>query len=230
MLVVVLTGCGGHGASPDAAVDVPAEAFVPGEAGPCGTETLVSGAVVDLDSTTSQFQGVFDARFTLQGMPAKTTTTAPNGRFELCAPRSFSYVFDVEAPPGYLDGHAYLHEQALNGFYPLELRSFTEARAATFYAELGLVFDAKRAHVLLFVAGDRTDQILDRAHDAAHAAEPDDDGALAWSPGTTGRYVLFPNVDATSPIATLSIGVGPEHELPVAAGKLTLAATYFVFL
>lgn len=233
LLALAVVACGDAGGSPDAgAVDArPDSALDPWDAGPCGSGRSVTGALVDLDSTSTQFLGVAGARFTLQGSPGVTDSTAPNGRFELCAPVDASYVFDIEAPGDYLVGHAYLDDLAIAGFYPLELRAFTAARAQAFYAEHGLAFDATRAHVLVFQNGDRLELTLDRAHGTAHAADdPDAGGALSWSAGTGGRYVLFPNVDASAPTAQLHGGVGEPDVVPITAGELTVAATFFVFL
>ena len=233
LLALVLAACGEPGTSPDAgAVDARPDAVVEtGDAGPCVSGRPVTGALVDLDSTTSQFLGVAGARFTLQGSPDVTSTTAPNGRFELCAPAAAAYVLDVEAPADHLVEHAYIADPALSGFYPLELRAFTRARAEDFYAEHGLVFDAARAHVLVFQNGDRVELTLDRAHGVAHAADGDEPGGeLSWGAGTAGRYVLFPNVDASAPTAQLHGGPGAPDVVPLAAGKLTVAATFFVYL
>jgi len=233
LLALPLAACGEPGASPDAgASDARIDAVGdPADAGPCATGRSVTGALVDLDSTEGQFLGVAGARFTLQGSPDVTDTTAPNGRFELCAPADDAYVFDLDAPAGYLDGYAYIDDYARMGFFPLELRAFTAARAETFYAEHGLVFDATRAHVLVFQNGDRLELTLDRTHGTVLASdEPGGGGALTWSAGTAGRYMLFPNVDASAATAQLDGGIGPADVVPIAAGKLTIAATYFVFL
>ena len=208
------SGCDGSSAVPDA----------PGD-GPCGAERFVTGELVDFDSSTAQFMGVFNARFTVEGMPARTATTAPNGRFELCAPGTGAMTFDVDAPADYLDGKAYLEADALGG-RPLSFRAFTQARASMLYS-----FDPGRGHVLVFLAGDRFDLTLSRAHGAPLAGNDDDgDGAFTWTAGAAGRYVLFPNVDASS--ATVALGGDPSgpHAIPVAPGALTLAAIFFVFL
>jgi hypothetical protein len=224
------TGCdGGSQGTPDGSSDGAGDGAGDGEAGPCGAERFVTGALVDLDSSDAQFMGVFNARFTVEGHPAKTTTTAPNGRFELCAPAAQAVILDVDAPGAYLDGKAYLEAEALDATTtgrPLTLRAYTQARAAGLYT-----FDPARAHVLVFVAGDRSDLTLDRAHGAPLAASDDDgDGAFVWAPGRVGRYVLFPNVDVSSPTISLGGDTSGPHLIPVAAGKLTLVAIFFVFV
>ncbi|HWO18549.1 MAG TPA: hypothetical protein VNO30_07220 [Kofleriaceae bacterium] len=212
-------GCGGSPAArPDAAGNGP------GDAGACGIDRFVTGELVDLDSTTALFKGVLGARLTVEGVPARSSTTAPNGRFQLCAPPAGAITLDVDAPGDYLDGKAYIEAEAL-GAPALSLRTYTRARGAALYA-----FDPSRGHVLIYLAGDRSDLTLSRAHGAPLAGNDDDgDGALAWEAGNAGRYVLFPNVDVSSP--TIELGGDPRgpHTLPVAAGQLTLAAIFFVY-
>jgi hypothetical protein len=213
--------CTGCGAGPRVAPDAPGDA--PGDSGPCGADRFVTGELVDFASSTAQLMGVFGARFTVEGMPARTTTTAPNGRFELCAPAAAAMTFDVDAPADYLDGQAYVEAEALGG-RPLSFRAYTPATAP-------YTFDAARGHVLVFLAGDRSDLTLDRPHGPPLAGNDDDgDGAFTWEAGNAGRYVLFPNVDASSPTLTLGGDLSGPHTIPVAAGKLTLVGILFVFL
>jgi hypothetical protein len=217
----VCAGCGDDNPTAlDAAIDAP------GDAGRCGgADLLVTGELVDFDSTPTQFLGVFDARLTAEGMPARTATTAPNGRFEICAPAMPAMTFDVDAPGDYLDGKAYIEAQALGGG-PLSFRAYTQLRGSMLYN-----FDATRGHVLVFLAGDRLDLSLDRPHAPPLAGNDDaTSGELTWTPGNVGRYVLFPNVDVSSPTVTLSGDLAGPHALPVMAGKLTLAAIFFVIL
>jgi hypothetical protein len=219
-----LAGCGDDNpALPDARGDAAIDAA--GDAGPCGADRFVTGELVDLDSTTAQLMGVFNARFTVEGMPARTATTAPNGRFELCVPAASAMTFDVDGPGAYLDGKAYLEAEALGG-RPLSFRAYTEARGSMLYA-----FDAGLGHVLVFLAGDRSDLTLDRQHGPPLSGNDDDgDGAFTWAAGNSGRYVLFPNVDVSSPTITLGGDTSGPHLIPVMAGKLTLVAISFVFL
>lgn len=219
---VVCTGCGaGNRVAPDAPGDAPSDAA--GDAGACGADRFVTGELVDLASSTAQLMGVFNARFTVEGMPARTTTTAPNGRFELCAPAAAAMTFDVDAPGDYLDGKAYVEAEALGG-WTLSFRAYTPATAP-------YTFDAGRGHVLVFLAGDRSDLTLDRPHGPPLAGNDDDgDGAFTWTAGNAGRYVLFPNVDVSSPTVTLGGDLSGPHTIPVAAGKLTLVGIFFVYL
>jgi hypothetical protein len=219
--VSACAGCGDdHPAVPDATATDAAT-----DAGPCGADRFVTGELVDLDSTTSQFMGVFNARLTLEGMPSKTATTAPNGRFELCAPATSPMMFDVDAPDAYLDGKLYLEAEALGG-RPLSLRAYTQARGSMLYA-----FDPNLGHVLVFLSFDGAELTLSRQHAAPLSGnDHDNDGAFTWAPGNSGRYVLFPNVDVSSPTITLSGDYAGPHTIPVMAGKLTLAAISIVYL
>jgi hypothetical protein len=219
-LLCCVTACTGYRDNPTTPTDAP------GDSGPCGgAEQLVTGELVDFDSTTAQFQGVFNARFTLEGMPAKTATTAPNGRFELCAPATKRMTFDVDAPADYLDGKAYIEAEALS-HQTVSFRAYSQLRGSKLYS-----FDASRGHVLVFLAGDRSDLTLSRQHAPPLSGnDDDDDGVFTWTPGNAGRYVLFPNVDVSSPTITLDGDTSGPHTIPVIAGKLTLVAISFFFL
>jgi hypothetical protein len=223
-LCCALAGCGGNTspATPDATADAADAA----DAGPCGAERFVTGELVDLDSTTRQFMGVFNARLTVEGMPARTATTAPNGRFELCVPVALATTFDVDAPGAYLDGKTYIEHDALFGTAAASFRVYTQARGAQLYA-----FNPGLGHILVFLAGDRGELTLDRAHGPPLSGNDDNgDGAFKWSAGNSGRYVLFPNVDVSSPTVALSGDFSGPHPIPVVAGKLTLVAITFVAL
>lgn len=229
MIVAALVCCaaagceGGGGATPDASPDAAPDA--PADAGRCGADRFVTGELVDFDSSRAQFKGVFNARFTVEGMPARSSMTAPNGRFELCVPAASALVLDVDAPADYLDGTAYIEAEALGG-RPLSFRAYTQLRGSQLYS-----FDATRGHVLVFLAGDRATLTLNRPHGQPLAGNDDDnDGAFTWAPGSAGRYVLFPNVDVSSPTITLGGDLSGPHSIPVAAGKLSLVAISFVFL
>lgn len=203
---------------------------IPDAFNPCGNELFVAGELIDWDSTASAFLGVFGAEVSLQGDPAVSISTPPNGRLELCAPKVDPLEFDVDAPPDYLDGTLYIEGEALDAFRQLSFRTITSARASTFYAERGLTFDPARGHVVVFLAGDRAGLTLDRPHGTTQAGNEDNNGDITWTAGDGGRYVLFPNVDVTQPTATITGDTSGPHTVPVAAGALTLAGVFFVFL
>jgi hypothetical protein len=221
LLALCATSCTGRDdggpALPDAATDAPEDAS------PCGADRFVTGELVDLDSSTSQLTGVFNARLTVEGMPGRTATTAPNGRFELCVPAGSAVTLDVDAPADYLDGKAYLEAELGGG--TLSFRAYTAQRGSMLYD-----FDPGRGHVLVFFTFDGAELSLDRAHDAPLAGNDHDrDGTFTWTAGRSGRYVLFPNVDVSSPTIQLNGDYAGPHTIPVSAGTLTLAAITIVY-
>ena len=227
--LVSAAGCGDNLAVPDAR---PRDAIVHIDAAPdapCAAGRYVGGELVDIDSTTAAHTGVSSAVFTQRGGTA-TTTSSSTGHFEMCVPSTTSYLFDVNAPGDYTDAIAYFEVEALAGGRPISFRTWTATRAASFYIERGLVYDPTKAQVLVFLAGDRSNLSLDRAHGTVQGANDDDnDGTYTWAAGQ-GRYVLFPNVDATNPTGTLIGDLSGQHTIPLEAGKITLAALFWVFL
>ncbi len=227
-IVLVITACGGSTSMFDAGPRDALGDTAPRPDADCGDATLITGELVDIDSSTSAFAGVSGATFTpLAG--GDPSTTAPNGSFELCATGTPPFQFEVDVPGDRLDGIAYIDTRIQQARAP-SFRSFTAARAESFYQEHGLVFDAAKGHVLVFVAGDRTDLTLDRQHDTALAADDPDTTALAWSAGAVGRYVLFPNVDVGQATEMLSGDIAGPHTIPIAAGSLTLVSIAWFFL
>ncbi len=228
-LLVGACGCGDDAADADAGVDAGnPDASIP-DAGRCGGDVFFTAELVDWDSSPADFLGVFEARFSVLGMPAVTATTAPNGRIELCVPDADPFRFDVDAPATYVDGTAIVEADAVVQERPISLRTFTADRAATFYAERGLTYDPARAHILVFESMDRVELTIDRPHDEAQAASDDSPGVFTWAAGNTGRYVLFPNVDLTEPIATLT-GAQVDLAVPLTAGELSMVVSFTVFL
>lgn len=207
------------GARADAAVD-----------GPCAMGRYVTGELVDLDSTTTALAGINNAVFTQRGGTA-TDSTSPNGRFEMCATSTTTFLFDVDAPATHVDAIAYFEVDALTARM-ISFRTWTPARAATFYTSRSLTYDPSKAHVLVFLAGDRSNLTLAGAsHDTPQAGNDDAlPGTYTWAAGGSGRYVLFPNVDPT-PGEVMVIGdLSGAHTVPVVAGKITLVAASWVFL
>lgn len=222
LLIVTLAACDpADPATPrDANEDAP-------DAIPCGTPTL-TGELIDWDSTTSAFMGIPGATVSLEG-GATGDPTPPNGRWGLCASGDPIRLV-IDTPGTYVDALGYL-EGGSGGGRPLSLRSFTAARAETFYSERGLGYDPALAHVLVFFSVDRFELGLDRAHAAPQAANDDDgDGAFTWSAGPVGSYVLFPNVSVAQPTGTLTGDPSGPHTIPLVAGKLTIAVIQHVFL
>lgn len=227
LIPIVLAGCE-HGQTPSG------DPFDGGDrdGGACGKESLIDGELIDWESTDGSFLGVDGARITLRFDDTVVTTTPPNGRIDLCARPQFPLEFLVGAPGDYLDGTLSIERDAVFGGRALSLRTFTATRATTFFNERGLIFDPNKAHIVVLMTGDRTSLTLNLAHDTTQAGNDDGGGAVVtWTDGDSGRYVLFPNVDPVGAVATISgdLASGP-HNVPVAAGKLSLVAISFVLV
>jgi len=199
--------------------------------GPCGMGRYLTGELVDIDSTNAAFVGVADAEFTQRGGTAMDATS-PNGRFEMCVPSTTSYLFDVNAPATHGDGIAYFEAEAIGGGRTISFRTWTPARAQTFYTERGLTYDPTKAHVFVFAAGDVSNLTLSGgSHGTVQAANGGETtGAYTWAAGAAGRYVLFPNVDATAGEVMVIGDLSGPHTVPVAAGRITFVAAFWVFL
>lgn len=239
-LVLVCGACGDNlkGRADAGPIDSPIDA-PPVDEGPCGTNRFIGAELLDWDSSDDAFMGINGATFTQRGGSA-TATTPPNGRVEMCVATTTSFVFDVDvADAAYLDAIAYFDLEAIVGSVPadshIRLRGITSARAASFYTERSLAFDATKAHVLVYLAGDVSNISLDRAHQTPQLGMYNDStDSISWTTGSTGenasRYVLFPNVDAASPSGVIEGDLGGDHSIPLEAGKLTLVGVSWVFL
>lgn len=224
--LLVACGGGGHSQMIDAAPDTP---DTPDAFDPCtGGQVFLSGEMLDWDSSNATFKGVFMAKISVDG--TQVLSTPPNGRLDVCVPPADPLVLDVDAPTDYLDGTMIVEREAITSLHPISFRGITATRAGTFFTERGLTFDANKAQVLVFLAGDRSSITLDRAHDATQTASDDaSPGDFVWAAGDSGRYVLFPNVDPAQATATVTDPSGAQV-VPIAAGKLTLVAVSFVFI
>lgn len=192
-VIVVSLGCGGT-------FQTRADSSGDANAGPC-TGTMLSAELLDLDSTTAALRGVAGAKVAVQGMPS-IATVPPDGKLALCVPSANPIMLAIDGPAAYLDGPAYIAGEVVRAGAPIRLRSFTAERATALYAERGLAYDPSKAHVLAYQAGDTNQLTLDRPHAPVQFANDDDDtGRLAWNTTDGGRYVLFPNVEATQPPA-----------------------------
>lgn len=206
----------------------PADAAVDG---PCAVGRYVTGELLDLDSTTAALAGINNAMLTQRAGTA-TDTTSPNGRFELCASPTTTYLFDVDAPATHVDAIAYFEVEALASVRPISFRTWTPSRAQTFYTSHGLTYDAAKSHVLVFLAGDRSQLTLSGGSHGTVLSANDDAtvGTFTWTAANGGRYVLFPNVDPTAGQVMVIGDLSGPHTVPVAAGKLTLVAASWFFL
>jgi hypothetical protein len=236
-LSILASGCtlwfGGDASPPDAPPgSVPDARIVYPDAPPgvCGNDPEFRGQIVDIDATPTMPRGIQGAVITQSSGDPATGTTDANGGFSLCPRRD---TFDVVMPGDYADAFIIHDHFALQNYLysPTSFRAWTIPRAPTFYSEHGLVYDISKAHVMVFVAGDADSVSLDRPHGTIHAAQ---EGymtpvELEWAPGTAGRYVWIPNVDASEP--TAHFRAGPRTlTIPLAAGKITFVLYSMIYV
>jgi hypothetical protein len=201
-LAVLLAACGGDDnmATVDARPD------------PCAPEMQFTGEYVDWDSTETMFKGVFAAHFTLDSDPAKTTMTAPNGRFILCVPAADGFAtVEPMAGSGYVGGKVKIDKTVIQSGATLSYRSFTATRAADFG------FDASKAHVFVHVhGGSRTVTTSD-----APAVKKHFDGS-AWVDGNTGSDIYLGNIAGTTTSVQVSGGGATgASSIPLTPGAFT---------
>jgi hypothetical protein len=221
-LLAGCAGCGDDGGAVDASIVVDIDN------GSCGDQLRFTGEYVDWD-TDAAFCGIGMATVEVDGDGAMDTT-APNGRFDLCIPRTSATTRLVVTQPSGMSpcsnpASSYtvpviLHAQRdvilAGGFF--SGRAFTMARQASFYTAAGLTFDATKAHVFVHVNGTPRAVSLAAPHAAAQAIS-----GTAWAAGDTGRNVFFPNVDVGSGTTMLTVAGGAigAGSIPLVAGTIT---------
>jgi hypothetical protein len=161
ILVIVVGIVGGVGAacgdadSGHVSHDAAADAFT------CGVGNTLHGELMALDSSDAQPLPVVGARITANAAPGGSVLTGDDGKFSLCVGSSDPILMELDAPAGYLEGTLYLETVHYDTY--LRLRTFTEARASTFYTERSLTYQANKAQVLVLALFDRSGLTLDRA-------------------------------------------------------------------
>ncbi|MBA3454021.1 MAG: hypothetical protein H0T42_13080 [Deltaproteobacteria bacterium] len=191
----------------------------------------IDGELVDLASRMNAVLPIVGATVTHRGS-ALATTSSNDGRFSLCTPIANNHVFDVDAPGALLDAIV----ANSNGLDQIEMRMMTAAAANTLYAAHGMQFDPARAHVLVATFGMGGDIELENAAHGTALATPElpQPGPLVWTPGTQGRYVLFPNVAITGASATVHHRglLDLTETTPLEPGVLTIVVigSYFCFV
>lgn len=225
LVVLVLSGCSGCG---DDGATVDAAIVIDIDNGSCGDQLRFTGEYVDWD-TDAAFCGIGEATVDVEGDGA-TDTTAPNGRFDLCIPRTNATTkLIVTQPPGNSQctnpASGYTVPTILIGNRDVILaggffsgRSFTTARQASFFQAAGLQFDSNKAQVFVHVNGTPHAVSLAAAHAATQAIV-----ATTWAPGDTGHDVFFPNVDVGGGTTTLTVAGGAigTGTIPLIAGTIT---------
>ena len=135
-------------------------------------------------------------------MTARQDSTAPNGRFDLCIPRTSpttkllvtqpSGNSQCTTPPaGYSVPTILIANRDViqaGGFF--SGRSFTTDRQQTFFQMVGAPFDSNKAQVFVHVNGTPHAVSLAAAHAPAQAIM-----TSTWGAGNLGKDVFFPNVD-----------------------------------
>jgi hypothetical protein len=209
----LLLACGGGSGAHDAAPDI--------DNGTCGAMLRFTGDYVNWDNDT-HFCGVFGAKFQAQQGGA-TSTTAPNGRFDLCVPDQPTTLVDI-APPAMLPdcvidrtqsyplpGLAVANKQVILAGGAWHGRTFLTGQ---------VTFDPALAQVYVHVDGTPRAVSLDlgHAHGQAMAVATD-----TWAPGNVGHEVFFPDVVLGGGSATLSVEGGAigTGSIPLVAGKIT---------
>ncbi|HEY4243083.1 MAG TPA: hypothetical protein VGM88_24895 [Kofleriaceae bacterium] len=192
---------------PDAMIDA-------GSDGPtidsmCGTKKLLTGELVDWDSTNGadDFCGVFGATFTVHGTPSETAMTAPNGRYLLCADDAPQIRVDITMPtdpspcaaaPGtyMIPGIAYFPQAVVADGAMFSARAITAERAAVFFSEMeggfGVTYDPTKPQLFVHVNGGSALVDTDADHDTALTFN-----GTIWSGGNTGTDLYFPNLSST---------------------------------
>jgi hypothetical protein len=177
-----------------------------------------TGSYEDWDSSATSFCGVFGAEFSTPGGGPKTTT-APNGRFDLCVPNEPIVLVNIEPPAtasqctnppaSYtLPGIAVANRAVIAADASWSARAFVATRQPV---------DPMKAQVFVHVSGSPRQVSITANHVSTQARTND-----TWSPGDTGNDVFFLDVETSGGTTELSaggaIGSGP---IPLVAGKIT---------
>lgn len=199
LAAAALAGCSDSGGTAkDASTDVPTDSM-------CGAGTFFTGEIIDWDSTTAKFCGVYNSILTVAGQSAAGDMSNPNGRFELCVPHQALTEVDVAhsakqsecamSKDVYPVPAVLFAEQAVidaGGMF--SARAMTQMRQTDMFKTIGTGFNAAKAQLVVHVDGaQRQVSISVSAHDTTQKF----DGA-AWAAGDTGTDVFFPNVDPGS--------------------------------
>ena len=219
-LVLLVTACSACGDDGGSAVD--ATPVIDIDNGSCGDQLNFTGELVDVDSSMASFCGVNNA--SLDGGGAMDNT-APNGRFEMCIPRSGATSLTVTpaANPSSCSsapGTYTLPALAIANPATILAGGFWSGRMITMQRLTALVpnFDMSKAHVMVHVDGKQRGVAILASHAPALAYN-----GTAWAPGEVGTDVLFPNVDVvgttTLTVVGGAIGTG---SIPLPAGRLTM--------
>lgn len=188
--------------------------------GTCGEMIRFTGEYVDWDESATMFCGVFGATFQARD-GGGTSSTAPNGRFDLCVPNQALTLVDVTPPaqPSMCN--------ASKGTYTLPAIAVASRRvlfAGGAWSGRGFVMgrqavDAAKAQVFVHVDGPPREVALEAAHGPAQARNGD-----AWAPGASGQDVFFPDVEVGGgKTKIVASGATVPDSIPLVAGTVTSA-------
>ncbi len=222
LFVAAVTGCGDDGGTSDASIVIDIDN------GSCGDTLRFTGEYVDWDTNT-QFCGIGDATVDEEGDGA-TSTTAPNGRFDLCIQKTSVTTklivtqpsgnsMCTTPPSGYSTPTILVANRDViqaGGFFSGS--SFTTARQQTFFQSIGVPFDPNKAQVHVYVNGTPHKVSLAATHAAPQAIM-----TSTWGAGDLGKDVFFPNVDVGTGTTTLTVEGGAigTGSIPLIAGTIT---------
>ncbi|KAB2889319.1 MAG: hypothetical protein F9K40_19890 [Kofleriaceae bacterium] len=216
-----LSGCSDDtGGDVDAAIDAPVDVAIDTADGPCGAGYQMTGEYIDWDATTAMFDGVEDATWTLTTAPNTSAVTAPNGRIIICLPRETVTLTVEQTATPYVSAIFVADPAVLavpGGIF--SARGLKSADASARYTTItGAAFDADAAHVFVYKRGTPTAVTL--GAQASYVSDGDDD--TTWEAGSSGTFVLFPNVPVANGTATLGGTFTGPTTIPLEAGKLTI--------
>jgi hypothetical protein len=220
-LVLVAACSDGNNKPKDAAVDAAPDA------GTCPTNRFFTGELVDWDSGTAMegFCGIFMAQFTVHDSPTITSSTNPNGRFEVCVPSATATRVDLTPPTGQSECTNPLSSYSMPGITMadpgviasgmlISMRNFTVARAPSV-----LTPNPADAHVFVHVDGPQAAVSLSGTSGAPQAFD-----GTTWAPGATGVNVFFPNVQITGSVSVSMTGA------TAGAGPVLLEAGHITYV
>ena len=183
----------------------------------------MTGEYIDWDSPTTGFDGVESSTWTVVGDTARTAMTAPNGRIILCLARASTVTIAVtQTIAPYIEARFVADPAVLSpagGIF--SARGLKMANATASYNAImgGMNFDAAAAHVLVVKRGTPTAVTLG-ANPSFVSDGPDD---TTWVSGSTGTFVLFPNVPVgVGGTGTLGGTFTGPTTIPLEANRLTI--------
>jgi hypothetical protein len=210
----------------DAAIDAPIDVAIDVPDGPCGVDYQMMGEYIDWDSRPGAFDGVETSTWTVVGDAARTGTTAPNGRIILCLSRTSTVTItvtqSVSPPNGPYVPAIFVADPAVlsapGGIF--SARGLKTANADASYTAImnGMTFNTAAAHVFVHKRGTPTAVTI--GSQASFVSDGDND--TSWVAGSSGTYVLFPNVPVGNGTTTLGGTFTGPTTIPLEAGRLTI--------